>query len=57
MVAEPGIRDVAAMCSEDLPLNISRVDLQRKDILCVIKKNFAKKCLEILAEVTELTDD
>ena len=53
MVAEPGIRDMAAVYSEDLPLITSREDRQRKEILRVIKKTYVKRCLEMLAEITE----
>ena len=54
MVAEHGCSTVY---SEDLPLHISREDLQQKEILRVTKKNLTKKCLEMLAEIAELKDD
>ena len=43
--------------SEDPPLNVYRVTLLQNKILRVIKKNHVKKCLEMLAEITELNDD
>ena len=42
--------------SEDFSLSIHRETLQQNKILRVIKKNLVKKCLEMLAEITEKKD-
>merc|ERR1712170_253586 len=43
--------------SEDRPLNISREYLQKTNILKTIKKSITKKCLEMIAEVAENSED
>ena len=43
--------------SSEQDLNVYRETLLPNKILRVIKKNHVKKCLEMLAEITELSDD
>lgn len=43
--------------SEDLPLNISREQLQHNKLLKVIKKNVTRKCIDLVQEVAENAED
>ena len=51
MVAEPGVRDMAAMYSEDLPLNISGKDLQQT--LDILVPQVVEEILEVIKVILQ----
>ena len=51
MVAEPGVRDMAVMYSEDLPLNISGKDLQQT--LDILVPQVVEEILEVIKVILQ----